>query len=41
VDNLFNNKPRPEGVPVDPTERRPTRPQAAPVVPVQGGYDGR
>lgn len=41
VDNLFNNKPRPEGVPVDPTERRPTRPQPAPVVPVQGGYDGR
>ncbi len=41
LDNLFNNKPRPEGVQVDPTDKRPTRPQPAPVVPVQGGYDGR
>jgi outer membrane protein assembly factor BamD (BamD/ComL family) len=41
LDNLFNNKPRPEGVPIDPTEKRPTRPQPAPVVPLNGGYDGR
>lgn len=41
LDNLFNNHPRPEGVPVDPTENRPTRPQPAPVVPIQGGIDGR
>lgn len=41
LDNLFNNKPRPEGVPIDPTVKRPTRPQGAPVVPVQGVTDGR
>lgn len=42
ADNLFNNKPRPDGVPVDPTTKRPTRPQPpAPIVPVQGVTDGR
>jgi outer membrane protein assembly factor BamD (BamD/ComL family) len=41
VDGWFNNKPRPEGVPTDPNVKRPTRPQPAPVVPIQGGYDGR
>ncbi len=41
VDGWFNNKPRPEGVPTDPTAKRPTRPQPAPVVPIQGGYDGK
>lgn len=41
VDNLFNNKPRPEGVPADPTAPRYVRPAPVPVVPVQGVTDGR
>ena len=41
LDNLFNNKPPPEGVPADPTAPRPTRPQPTPVQPLQGGFDGR
>jgi outer membrane protein assembly factor BamD (BamD/ComL family) len=41
IDKLFNNTPPPEGVPIDPTIRKPTRPQPVPVIPVQGVNDGR
>lgn len=41
TDKLFKNTPPAEGEPVDPAAVRPTRPAPAPVVPAQGGYDGR